>query len=70
MHPPFSLLGFFKKDDITKVKIVSVGRLRYEMLAVGSNRVISIFNCFRSINDSVKVKIIRTKHNIIIAKIL
>tara|TARA_Y100000310_G_scaffold342065_1_gene443580 strand:+ start:279 stop:1487 length:1209 start_codon:yes stop_codon:yes gene_type:complete len=57
-----------KKDEIVKVKIVAEGRLRDEKIAVYDNRVISVFNCSETVNETVKVRILRTKHNIFIAK--
>tara|TARA_Y100000310_G_scaffold343161_1_gene449559 strand:+ start:441 stop:1649 length:1209 start_codon:yes stop_codon:yes gene_type:complete len=57
-----------KKDESVKVKIVAEGRLRDEKIAVYDNRVISVFNCSEAVNETVKVRILRTKHNIFVGK--
>jgi len=56
----------FKKGDVVKAKILSKGRLKNEMIAVAQDRIISIPNCFQEINKLVKIKIIRSKHNIFV----
>jgi len=58
----------FKKGQIIKAEILCPGRLKNEMLAVASNRVISIPNCFKK--GIVKIKITRTKHNIFMGKLV
>ncbi|MDP7140907.1 MAG: radical SAM protein [Candidatus Woesearchaeota archaeon] len=57
-----------KKDESVKVKIVAEGRLRDEKIAVYDNKVISVFNCSEAVNETVKVRILRTKHNIFVGK--
>jgi len=59
----------FKKGDIVKAELVCPGRLNREMLAVASNRLISVPNCYKQ-QGSVKVKIKRTKHNIFLGELL
>lgn len=59
----------FKKGAIVKAKLVCPGRLNREMLAVASNRLISVPNCYKQ-QGSVKVKIRRTKHNIFLGELL
>ncbi len=52
----------FKKGDVVKARIVCSGRLHNEMLAVANDRLISISNCHRK--GDVSVRILRSKHNI------
>ncbi|MEE9525554.1 MAG: radical SAM protein [Candidatus Woesearchaeota archaeon] len=54
----------FKKGDIVKAKLVSLGRLYNEKLAVAKDRVISVYNSTAPINSQIKLKITRSKHNI------
>ena len=54
----------FKKGDIVKVKLVALGRLENETIAVAKDRVISVYDSKSEVNTSIKVKIIREKHNI------
>lgn len=58
----------FKKGQIIKAEIVCPGRLKNEMLAVASNRTISVPNCFKK--GIVKIKITRTKHNIFMGRLV
>jgi len=58
----------FKKGEIIHANIICPGRLKNEMLAVASNRTISVPNCFK--RGKVKIKITRTKHNIFMGKII
>ena len=58
----------FKKGQIIKAEIVCSGRLKNEMLAVASNRVISIPTCFKK--GIVKIRITRTKHNIFMGRLV
>ncbi len=60
-----SLKNPFKKGEIVKVEIKSPGRFDDERLAVLKDRVISIINCKKD-KGSVKVKLIRVKHNVIV----
>jgi len=57
-----------KKGDIVKVKIITEGRLRNEKLVAYKERIISVLNCSLPVNESVRIKILRTKHNIFIGK--
>ena len=50
----------FKKGDIVKAELVCQGRLHKEMLAVKSERIISVPNCHKQ-EGSVKLKIKRSK---------
>jgi len=59
----------FKKDEILKLDIISPGRFINEKLAVSRGRVVSVINCKKD-KGTVKAKIIRTKHNIIVATML
>jgi uncharacterized Fe-S cluster-containing radical SAM superfamily enzyme len=58
----------FKKGEIIYANIICPGRLKNEMLAVASNRTISVPNCFK--RGKVKIKITRTKHNIFMGNVL
>ncbi len=58
----------FKKGEIIKAEIICPGRLKNEMLAVASNRTISVPNCFKK--GIVKIKITRTKHNIFMGNLV
>lgn len=52
----------FKKNQIVKAQVVCDGRMNHEKIAVAEGRTISIASCHR--DGSVKIKILRTKHNI------
>jgi len=54
----------FKKGDLINATIVCEGRLKNEMLAVSKNRVISVPHCREKIGKSIKLRIVRSKHNI------
>ena len=58
----------FKKGRIIKAEIICLGRIKNEMLAVASNRIISVPNCFKK--GIVKIKITRTKHNIFMGRLV
>ncbi len=58
----------FKKDEIVRVRIVCEGRIPGEKIAVAKDRVITLPECDKKGN--VKVKIIRTKHNIFMGEVL
>jgi len=58
----------FKKGQVVKAEILCPGRLKNEMLAAASNRVISVPNCFKK--GIVKIKITRTKHNIFMGRLV
>lgn len=58
----------FKKDQIIKAEIVCPGRIKNEMLAAASNRIISVPNCFK--RGKVKIRITRTKHNIFMGRLV
>jgi uncharacterized Fe-S cluster-containing radical SAM superfamily enzyme len=59
----------FKKGAIVKAELVCPGRLNKEMLAIASDRIISVPNCHKQ-EGSVKLKIKRSKHNIFLAELL
>ena len=59
----------FKKGDIIEAELAFPGRLNNEMLAIASNRLISVPNCHKQ-NGLVKLKIRRTKHNIFLGELL
>lgn len=58
----------FKKGDIIEADIILNGRLRNEKLAASQNRLISVPNCFKK--GKVKLKIVRSKHNIFVGRLL
>ncbi len=58
----------FKKGEVIKAKIVCLGRLEHEKIAVSRGRTITIPNCYKE--GLVKVKIKRTKHNIFLAQLI
>jgi uncharacterized Fe-S cluster-containing radical SAM superfamily enzyme len=58
----------FKKDQTVKAVVVSPGRFPNSRLAVADHRNITILNCTEKINRTLKVKIIRDKHNIFLAR--
>ena len=59
----------FKKGDIIEAELAFPGRLNNEMLAIASNRLISVPNCHEQ-KGLVKLKIRRTKHNIFLGELL
>jgi hypothetical protein len=58
----------FRKGEKVKVKIKAPGWLRNEMIGVAKERSISIVNCNASIGKTLKVRILRNKHNIYVAR--
>ena len=54
----------FKKNNLIEAKILFNGRLKNEKIAVAKNRLISIPNCYKT--GKVKLKIVRSKHNIFV----
>ena len=60
----------FKKNDVIQARIACPDRFPDSRIAVAQNRTISLPNCTLSINKTVKVKIIRDKHNIFTGKVL
>ena len=59
----------FKKGEVVKARVICPGRLNKEMLAVASDRLISVPNCGKE-EGYVTVKIKRTKHNIFLGELL
>ncbi len=66
--PTKKLECLFKKGDIIKARIVCDGRLKDEKIAVANGRVISIPGFFDNNTKNVLLKIVRTKHNILLGK--
>jgi len=58
----------FRKGDVIEAEIVCGGRNKDEKIAVAKERTVSLPNCAKE--GKVKVKIIRSKHNIFIGKVL
>jgi hypothetical protein len=58
----------FKKNQVVKARIACQGHLKNEMLAVSEGRSITAVNCFAKPGQAVKLRIIRTKHNVYVAK--
>ncbi|AIF69795.1 molybdenum cofactor biosynthesis protein MoaA [Palaeococcus pacificus DY20341] len=56
----------FRIGEVVKVKIVLPGRIEGEMLGVARDRLIEIINTNAKVGDTIKVKIVRTKHGIYI----
>jgi uncharacterized protein len=59
----------FKKGDIIEAKIVSVGRYNHERLCVAEDRIISVPKCKKD-KGSVKIKILRSVHNVYVGECL
>ena len=64
IRPAKKLPKPFKKGDIIKAEILFDGRLKGEKIAVAGNRLISVPNCYKT--GKVKLRIIRSKHNIFV----
>jgi uncharacterized Fe-S cluster-containing radical SAM superfamily enzyme len=61
----------FRKSEIIKAKIICEGRFRNEKIAVAESRAISILNAKKAdIGDVVKLKIVRSKHNIFVGVLM
>jgi uncharacterized protein len=58
----------FKKGDVVKANIIMPGRLYNEKIAVLEDRTISVFNSKQE--GKVKLKIVRSKHNIFVGEVL
>jgi len=58
----------FKKDQVIKATVVSKGRFPNSRLAVAENRNITVFNCTEKTGRTIKIKILRDKHNIFLAR--
>ncbi len=60
----------FKKGDVIKAKTTCLGRWSNEVLAVANDRAITLVNYHGKFvkNKTIKVKILRSKHNIFIGK--
>ena len=60
----------FKKGQMVEAEITLPGRIGNEKLAVASNRLISVPNCYKEEGSIVKLRIKRTKHNIFLGELL
>lgn len=58
----------FKRNEKVRVEIKAPGWLKNEMIGVAKNRSITVVNCKASIGKFLKVRILRNKHNIYIAR--
>jgi len=58
----------FRKGEVVKADIIMPGRLYNEKIAVSGERTISVFNSKQE--GKVKLKIVRTKHNIFVGEVL
>lgn len=58
----------FKKGNITSVAIVAPGRYPNTRLAVAKGRTITVVECTEIIGSTIKLKILRSKHNIFFGK--
>jgi uncharacterized protein len=54
----------FKKNEIINAKIISKGSYKNERIAICKDRCITIMNCLEPLNKKVKIKLLRTRHNI------
>ena len=68
VHETRHLPKLFKKGQILKARVVCPGHLKEEMLAVAKDRIVSVMNCSARPGQDIKLRIIRTKHNIYVAK--
>lgn len=59
----------FKLGEKVDLKLCLYGRMEREMIAVGRDRIIQVVDTDHKPDDSVRVKIVRNKHNIYVAKI-
>ena len=60
----------FDKDDIVNAKLICPDRFTNTSIAKAGTRTVSIPNCEFKKNKKVKVKILRSKHNIFIGKLI
>ncbi len=58
----------FKKNDVIQAEILFDGRLKREKIATAKDRLISIPNCDKT--GKVKIKIVRSKHNIFVGVLI
>ncbi|MFA5333291.1 MAG: radical SAM protein [Candidatus Nanoarchaeia archaeon] len=68
IHKTNSLPIVFRKNETVKGKVVLPGWLSNEAIISAKNRIITVFDCNAKINDLVKAKIVKTKHNLYLAK--
>src|SRR3989338_8044461 len=60
----------FKKGQSVYAKVVAAGRYPKTRLAVAKDRSITVFNSDAQVGDEIKVKILRSKHNVFFGKIV
>lgn len=58
----------FEKGEKVNVEVKVSGWMKNEMICAARNRCVTVFSCCASIGDIIKVKIIKNKHNLYIAK--
>ena len=58
----------FHKGQKTSVKIMAPGWMKNEMIGVKENRCLTIVDCKSEIGQRIKVKILKNKHNLYIAR--
>ncbi|NVM01141.1 MAG: radical SAM protein [Candidatus Helarchaeota archaeon] len=58
----------FSKGDIVDIKIATYGRRKNQMMGVQSGRTIQIIKIQKKIGEKIKVRIIKTERNIIVAE--
>lgn len=68
VHKTRSLPRPFKKGQVIKARVVCSGHLKNEMLAVANDRAITVIGCFARTGKNIRLRILRTKHNIYVAK--
>ncbi|WP_456321847.1 radical SAM protein [Palaeococcus sp. (in: euryarchaeotes)] len=56
----------FRAGERVRAKVVLPGRIRGEMIATARNRLIEVINTRAKVGDTIKVKILRTRHGIYI----
>lgn len=56
----------FRAGEVVRAKVVLPGRIKGEMIASARNRLIEVINTHARVGDTIKVKIIRTRHGIYI----
>jgi hypothetical protein len=69
IHKASSLPILFKKGEIIKGKIVLPGWLSNESIISAKNRLITVFDSKGNKGDLIKAEIVKTKHNLYLAKL-
>ena len=57
----------FKKKEILKLRLECLGKRKNEKLAFSKDRVISVITN-KDVGQTVKVELVRVKHNIVVGK--